>query len=83
MKKPVLGSDAVVVTGFYDVLLTLRLSCLCAYSLPLRSIVCSKYDPNRLAAQATSATNSGTAMRASGATLLGAYAVVGDDVVIA
>ena len=50
--------------GSLIVLLTLRLSCLCAHSLPLRSIVYSKYDPNRLAAQATLATNLGTAMRA-------------------
>jgi hypothetical protein len=38
-------SDAVVAC-FFDVLLALWLGCLCAHSLPLRSIVCSKYDPN-------------------------------------
>jgi hypothetical protein len=49
--------------GSLVVLLTVRLGCLCAHSLPPGSIVCSKYDPNRLAAQATLATNLGTAMR--------------------
>jgi hypothetical protein len=34
------------VAWFFDVLLTLGLSCLCAHSLPLRSIVSSKYDPD-------------------------------------
>jgi hypothetical protein len=45
MPVPKFPSDAVV-TWFFAVLLTLWLSCLCVHSLPLRSIVCSKYDPN-------------------------------------